>query len=208
MLVNIDEIKEGGLQRAWDLAREAVDGLVRGDNAGYRAKGPLHIDSQLQKMERRVLLEARGRAALVAPCSRCLTPVAVEVLLDFRLTFVPGEEVRAREVRAREEEPGSTHPPARPSRTFAADEVNEEAYSGKVIDLDPVIREQLLLALPGYPVCQDDCKGLCSMCGANLNERDCGCERRMPDPRWAALQNFGKGGAGPAPATKQKSRKE
>jgi uncharacterized protein len=77
-----------------------------------------------------------------------------------------------------------------------------------VIDLDPVVREQLLLALPGYPVCREDCKGLCTVCGVNLNERDCGCDRHVPDPRWAALEKFGKGAAGPSQRTKQKSRKE
>jgi uncharacterized protein len=71
--------------------------------------------------------------------------------------------------------------------SFTADEVNEESYQGKVIDLDPMLREQVLLALPGYPVCAEGCKGLCSACGANLNERECGCDRRVPDPRWAGL---------------------
>lgn len=202
MLVNIDEIKEGGLQRAWDLAREAVDEMVKGDNAGYRAKGPLHIDSNLRKMERRVLFHARGQASLGAPCGRCLSQVAVEVPLDFQMTFVPADEVA---VRGEHLEEGQ--PTGRPSRTFAADEVNEETYTGKVIDLDPVVREQLLLALPGYPVCQDNCKGLCPVCGTNLNERDCGCDRRVPDPRWAALERFGKPGAEPSQPTKQKSRK-
>lgn len=203
MLVNIDEIKDGGLQRAWDLAREAVDEMVRGDNAGYRAKGPLHIDSNLQKMERRVIFRAQGRASLVAPCGRCLSQFPVDVPLDFQMTFVPNDDLQAHAVLPEEGDAGG-----RPSRTFAADEVNEETYSGKTIDLDPVVREQLLLALPGYPVCQESCKGLCPVCGTNLNERDCGCDRRVPDPRWAALEKFGKGGgAGPAQATKQKSRK-
>jgi uncharacterized protein len=203
MLVNIDEIKEGGLRRAWDLARETVDEMVRGDNAGYRAKEPLHIESTLRKLERRVLFDALGRASLEAPCGRCLSPVSVAVPLDFEMTFVPDEEVHPEQAEAEE-----GHAAARSSRTFAADEVNEETYRGKVIDLDPVVREQLLLALPSYPVCREDCKGLCPVCGVNLNERDCGCDRRVPDPRWAALEKFGKGAAGPTQRTKQKSRKE
>ncbi len=183
MRVNIDEIKEGGLRRAWDLAREAVDEMVKGDNAGYRAKGPLHVDGELTKMERRVLFEARARAALVAPCGRCLSPVALEVPVDMQMTFVPDEAVHTREE-------GDDRPNTRVARRFAPEELNEETYSGKVIDLDPVVREQLLLALPGYPVCQEGCKGLCSVCGANLNERECGCDRRARDPRWARLEQL------------------
>ena len=45
----------------------------------------------------------------------------------------------------------------------------------------------MLLSLPAYPVCQEGCKGLCSVCGNNLNERECGCDRKVPDPRWAGL---------------------
>jgi len=203
MLVNIDEIKEAGLQRAWDLAREVVDEMVRGDNAGYRAQGPLHIDGRLRKMERRVLFDARGQASLGAPCGRCLSPIAIDVPFDFQMTFVPGDGARTGE-----EGPGESHSAARSSRTFGVDEVNEETYSGKVINLDPVVREQLLLALPSYPVCQDDCKGLCPVCGVNLNERDCGCDRRVPDPRWAALEKLSKSGARSPQPAKQKSRKE
>jgi DUF177 domain-containing protein len=202
MLVNIDEIKEGGLQRAWDIAGEAVDEMVKGDPAGYRAKGSLHIESDLRKMARRVLFQARGRAPLGVPCGRCLTPVAVDVPIEFDMTFVPADEVQARD-----EDSDEGHSTGRPKRTFAADEVNEETYSGKAIDLDPVVREQLLLALPSYPVCQESCKGLCPVCGTNLNERDCGCDRRVPDPRWAALEKLGKGEPGPSQSTKQKHRK-
>ena len=69
----------------------------------------------------------------------------------------------------------------------ASEDAEEDVYTGKVIDLDPILREQVLLALPGYPVCQDGCKGLCTVCGTNLNERECGCDRKVPDPRWAGL---------------------
>jgi uncharacterized protein len=185
MRVNIDEIKEDGLQRAWDLTRETVDELVRGDQAGYRAGGPLHLEGSFRKVERRVLFGAKGRVTLTAPCGRCLEPARVEVPLDFELTFVPAAELAGDEAGA-EEDRGS----ARVAGSFASEEVNEETYAGKTIDVDPVVREQLLLALPSYPVCQEGCKGLCSVCGANLNERDCGCDRRVPDPRWAGLEKL------------------
>ncbi len=186
MRVNIDEIKEDGLERAWDLTRETVDGMVSGDQAGYRARGPLHLEGSFRKVERRVLFGAKGKAALTAPCGRCLEPVQVDVPLDFEMTFVPEDEVEP-DGRG---EPGEDRGSSRVAGSFGADEVNEETYSGKVVDVDPVVREQLLLALPGYPVCQEGCKGLCSVCGANLNERDCGCDRRVPDPRWAGLEKL------------------
>jgi uncharacterized protein len=193
MRVNIDEIKEDGLQRSWDLTREVVDEMVSGDSAGYRAQGPLHVEGRLSRLDRRVVFQAHARASLSAPCGRCLGPVSVEVPLDYRLDYVPEGEVSGQQAgrgSAREDQDDDRHHDARPRGTFGTDEVNEEIYQGKVIDLDPMLREQLLLALPGYPVCQDDCKGLCTVCGSNLNERDCGCDRRVPDPRWAGLEKL------------------
>ena len=182
MRVNIDEIKEAGLQREWDLTREAVDDMVRGDSAGYRSRAAARVEAHVSKLERRVLVEAHATASLTAPCGRCLAPVAVDVPVDFQLTFVPEDESRDGAELERDAGYGGG--------SFTADAVNEETYSGKVIDLDPVVREQFLLALPGYPVCSDACKGLCSVCGANLNDGECGCDRRVPDPRWAGLEKL------------------
>jgi uncharacterized protein len=116
--------------------------------------------------------------------------VDVDVPLDFEMSFVPEEGVEAEAAGEHEgrsaRRPGAT----RVEGSFGGDEVNEESYAGKVIDVDPVVREQIVLALPPYPVCGEGCKGLCSVCGANLNEGECGCDRRVPDPRWAGLEKL------------------
>jgi uncharacterized protein len=183
MRVNIDEIKEAGLARTWDVTREQTDEMVAGGPAGYRARGPTRVDVRLEKVERRVRVEAHAKATLTAACGRCLSPVALDVPVDFELTLVPsdghGDEPHASRVRGKAPVGGS----------FDAKDAEEETYTGKVIDLDPMVREQVLLALPAYPVCKDDCKGLCPVCGANLNDRECGCDRHVPDPRWAGLKN-------------------
>jgi uncharacterized protein len=185
MRVNIDEIKELGIERAWDLAREDLDEVVRGDRAGYRAAAPAHVDARLEKLGRRVRLAARTRAELTAPCGRCLAPVAVAVPVDFELSLVPADEVEGGARGERRE-----HGEGQAEGSFTADDVDEEPYRGKVIDLDPLIREQVLLALPAYPVCREGCKGLCPACGQSLNEKECGCDRHMPDPRWAGLEKL------------------
>ena len=183
MRVNIDEIREGGLQRDWDLAREAVDEMVRGDSAGYRSRAAAHVEARLSKVERRVFMEAHATASLTVPCGRCLAAVPIDLPVDFELTFVPEDEYRAP---AGGEDRGA----GEVSGSFEPKLVDEETYAGKEIDLDPVVREQLILALPAYPVCQEGCKGLCPVCGTNLNERECGCERKVPDPRWAGLEKL------------------
>src|SRR5512138_231431 len=92
MRVNIDEIKEAGLRRSWDVAREQVDEMVAGDRAGYRARGAMHVDARLEKLERRVRVMAHASAALEVACGRCLAPVRTDVPLELELTLVPSDE--------------------------------------------------------------------------------------------------------------------
>jgi uncharacterized protein len=184
MRVNIDEIKDPGLDRAWDLPREGIDEALRGDPAGYRALAPSHVEAHLERTGRRVLLKAEGSADVTAPCSRCLAATRVSVPLALELSLVPSDEER-------DEEAAEHHATDDGGEgSFRADEVDEERYTGKVIELDPLVQEQLVLSLPPYPVCADGCKGLCTICGQNLNEKDCGCDRHVPDPRWAGLAKF------------------
>ncbi|BDG06912.1 YceD family protein [Anaeromyxobacter paludicola] len=185
MRVNIDEIKDAGLERSWDLTAAEVDEMLAGDKAGYRSTGPTPVKAHLDKVGRRVVLKAHAAPELTVPCGRCLQPVKARVPVDFELTLVPADEYQDDAGEEKDEE-------GQVAGSFEPEAVDEETYTGKVIDLDPMVREQLLLALPGYPVCRDDCKGLCPKCGANLNERDCGCDRHVPDPRWAGLEKFKK----------------
>jgi uncharacterized protein len=159
--------------------------MVSGDQAGYRSEGPLELEAHFDRVDRRVLLRARAQAALKAPCGRCLVSVPVQVPLDFRMTFVPKDQYAAPPSRGEDDAERSET-----GASFEPTSLDEETYSGKEIDLDPVVREQLILALPHYPVCRDSCKGLCPVCGANLNEKECGCDRKVPDPRWAGLEKF------------------
>ena len=64
-------------------------------------------------------------------------------------------------------------------------EINETT---DFLDLTEEIREAIILALPGYPVCDETCKGLCMTCGANLNKKRCACREKGNDGRWAALE--------------------
>ena len=88
--------------------------------------------------------------------------------------------------------------PAEDDGEPAADEgaqVREEdldvfPFDGEKIDLEPVFREQFVLAVPFAPLCREDCKGLCPHCGTNLNLEQCSCSEPMEDPRWAALKEI------------------
>lgn len=69
---------------------------------------------------------------------------------------------------------------------FSKDEMENE----NLLDLTDSIYEHILLDLPIKTLCSEECKGLCPQCGQNINLQDCGCDRRVIDPRLVKLQDF------------------
>jgi len=61
------------------------------------------------------------------------------------------------------------------------------------VDLTDSLRECIILALPTYPVCREDCRGICPVCGQNLNEGSCSCAGEERDGRWDVLDSLKKG---------------
>jgi uncharacterized protein len=105
-------------------------------------------------------LRLRFRAGLAGPCMRCLEPAAPEFEVDVREVSQPG-----------------------------GGEEMSTPYMGEDAELDVArwARDALALELPGQLTCRDDCAGLCSQCGANLNEDPGHRHESAPDPRWAKL---------------------
>ena len=66
----------------------------------------------------------------------------------------------------------------------------ESDFEGEALDIAPLVHDAVLTAQPMQNLCRPDCRGLCPRCGADLNERDCGCDRRRIDPRLAALETL------------------
>ena len=108
-------------------------------------------------------------------CARCVEPVSVPLKGDFDLLFRP-ENADA--------EAGE--------RAITEDETEIGYYGKSGLLLEDVVREQVLLSLPGRTLCREDCKGLCVHCGQNLNLASCNCEKTAAsrDPRWTALQGL------------------
>lgn len=112
---------------------------------------------------------------LELPCARCLETVEQDVSRKFDLLYRPqGSDARAEEL----------------SVTDAEAEIGY--YKGDGLELEDVLREQVLLAVPLKALCEEDCKGLCPHCGKNLNEGQCSCSTKKEDPRWEALKDIKK----------------
>ena len=132
-----------------------------------------------------VLVTGSATAAVTGECARCLGPVASTVTVSLlELYRYPEEKPRSRRQETRQE---SWHDEAEES----SDADEEHFLDGDLLDLEPVFRDAVVLALPMSPLCRDDCPGLCVECGAPLAEA--GPEHKhedQPDPRWAGLDKL------------------
>lgn len=187
MVVKIDQIREGGLHLNEPVTREAVQAtLDTAREEGFRADRGFNLKAHLQRVGSGVLLKGEFTAEVVVPCRRCVVDVALSLPTSFTLNLVPENLARDLGVDDEGEDDGRTER----GGSFRLDDAEQDVFNGKVIDLDPIVREQLLLALPMFTVCTDDCKGLCTVCGQNLNEKACGCDTKPIDPRLAALKDI------------------
>lgn len=186
--IPIEQIPEEGLEVDEPIGMELLaEALADEDQeTGFHATAPSRLKAQLSKVSGGVLLEGKMTVQVAASCKRCLVEARRTLPVSFTLNLVPRDRVPG----ADELEAGEDKGKGERAGSFDLEDADEEVFDGKTIDLDPIVREQVLLALPMDVVCKDDCKGLCPMCGQNLNEKQCGCESTYVDPRFAALKDI------------------
>ena len=188
LTIDVDAIDESGQEWQADLSREFIDGVLRGEPpTEFQAGGAAHVRARLTKMGRSVLVQSRFRIPLEGQCKRCLKKVRLDEPIDLTLAYVRRDAAPAEPMRRA---PGHEKEAVEPVGSFDLETVDEELYSGKTIDLAPALREQILLAVPPSPLCDEACKGLCPTCGKDLNAGECGCEKTAIDPRWAKLKSI------------------
>ncbi|HEX8146034.1 MAG TPA: DUF177 domain-containing protein [Pyrinomonadaceae bacterium] len=134
------------------------------------------VEGNASRKGEQVRLRGTIKTEVELLCDRCAAPRRAPLEVEFDTSFIP-QEVEA--VKAENVE-------------LQAEDLILSAYEGDAVDLDELVREQILLALPSRHLCREDCKGLCQTCGANLNDEQCSCEQGEVDPRWAALADLKK----------------
>ncbi|MBU6424483.1 MAG: DUF177 domain-containing protein [Chloroflexota bacterium] len=145
----------------------------RGENAGLLDADITSFDADIKAThtDPGAYLEGGVRARVEQQCVRCLRPVRSPVDARLAEQYYATERV----------ETGAPMPqPPRDAKTIGSD---------FLIDLTPLIREEVILATPQAPLCRADCKGLCPVCGEDLNERPHEHES-PPDTRWSALETL------------------
>jgi uncharacterized protein len=177
MLIEIRELEVHQV----DFAEEIPPGVID-FGPDVRQQGELASSGRAQLVQehhgkRQLINDIRISGALSVRvellCARCLDPIARDVARKFDLLYRPqGSDAGKEEL----------------SVTAAEAEVGY--YQGGGLSLEDVLREQILLALPLKAICREDCRGLCSHCGRNLNLEQCSCAEPFEDPRWSALKDI------------------
>lgn len=171
MLLDISHLR-GDVEHI-DRRYEAAAFTLQGEE--FRLAGPVHLVVDVRRDGHKIRLTGRLDGTLECDCSRCLEPFAVPVEAVLDSLFLPAAE------NAGEGE-----------REVQEDDLGVSFYRDDQIDLGDVMREQFILALPMKPLCREACRGLCPVCGVNLNERDCGGHEGWTDPRFDALRQLKK----------------
>jgi uncharacterized protein len=147
-----------------DLALEDTD---------LRLIEPAEVRGQLRRKGDEVELIGSLTTTLETVCARCLKPVPIPFSAEFDERFTTAVSWRGEE-----------------QHELVSDDLNLSIFDGTDIDLDQLVREQILLAKPAQSLCREDCQGLCPVCGADRNTAACKCETQRVDSRWEKLKDL------------------
>lgn len=138
------------------------------DVIGVSQGAPLALELRLEAVTEGVLVTGTVAAPVTGQCGRCLDPISDELDLDLCELFA--------------------YPGSATDETTEQDEIHR--IHGETLDVEPVVRDAVILDLPWTPLCRPDCAGLCPTCGQRLDDLPSTHAHDVIDPRWAGLARF------------------
>ena len=171
MVFGIEEIGDKGLCFSLVLKKDHLEI----DQEGLNVNVDITINGSLTRIGDDVYLKGTVMTSVDASCSRCLDTLSYPIDSDLKSHFVPSLDQYTSE---------------RDVELHASD-IDAEVYENQQIDLTQSIRDSILLAVPVICLCNEDCKGICSLCGKNLNQGLCKCKNEsFTDPRLESLKTL------------------
>jgi uncharacterized protein len=138
-----------------------------GELIGVPVGAEIDLDLRLESVMEGVLVSGTATAPLSGECGRCLEVVSDTLTVDLQELFAYAE-----------------------TEAGTAEDEEVSLMEGDLLDLEPVLRDAVVLALPLTPLCREDCAGLCVECGERLDDLPDDHAHGAPDPRWAALHEL------------------
>lgn len=170
MRIRVQDIEESAKEVVYEEPTSELSAVFEhGPVHDYEFPRPVAVRLSYYRSGQELFLQGAVDGEVLGECARCLERYSFELHTSFSFVLVPRPSVVSRS-------------------DVGVEDLNLSYYAGEEIDLSPLVREQIILAMPTQPLCRPDCRGLCSHCGANRNVGACGCGAEPRDPRLAALQ--------------------
>ncbi len=170
MFIDVSDIRKSvGQAFHFDLT-EDIWSLIM-DNSEIRFLKPLHISLDVESNDKVLIFSGNIRGDLELVCNRCLEWYPYHLNTDFAEEFCHVSNV---------------------AEVIDENRNNDDIhiFEGNRIKLDDIILESVLLAIPMKSICHENCRGLCSICGTNLNKHNCACKPETLDPRLGVLKKY------------------
>ena len=145
------------------------------DLGDERAKlcGTTSVFGKIRQSGIEVIVTGHLDTRVQVDCDRCLTPIELPVSGEFSLEYITDRDYEATK-----------------SAELTDDLMSIGVFDGESIDVDEIVKEQILLAVPVRSLCKPDCKGFCPTCGVDKNVVECGFQPTEIDTRWEALKGL------------------
>ena len=161
--------------RARDFDVEIPPGVIEFFDPKLRQAGPIRAAGRVELVSGplgEIRVKGHAEVLMEADCDRCLDAARLPIGSDFELYYRPVSEGYGED------------------SVIDRSEAEMGFYEGDGIELNDVLRENILLSLPMQRLCNENCKGICPHCGQNRNQQPCLCQTAAADDRWAALRQF------------------
>lgn len=133
---------------------------------------PVKSHLELRKIGREIVIEGFLKAEIEYQCSRCLKTFRTAMEIPVETVYHPVDDMHSER------------------KELKNDEMDMSFYSGDKLDVQELLKEQIVLNVQMKPLCDDNCKGLCSQCGKDLSLESCSCSKKEADPRLAVLKKL------------------
>ena len=148
-----------------DISDEIEISPIEAYGCTYRFNAPVNVNGAVTNNGTTLILKAKCTGVISTQCARCLKDIDVDFSFEVEETLIQGEEI--------------------------PEEFEDViVFEGYTVSLDEIITNNFIMNVSSRYLCKEDCKGLCTSCGADLNEGECGCDNEVIDPRWAALADI------------------
>jgi len=169
----VDDITAEAKETTFPAPAAPINEALSGSGGGeFRIEAPVTVAASYYRAGTEVFFDGELIATMHATCARCAEEFSTPTARPFHFILAPRVLFDDADGAADADTAGYAH------------------YDGDVIDLGPLIREEMLLGLPTRALCREDCRGLCPRCGANLNEGACRCTQPPGDSRLAVLRTL------------------